>query len=222
MTERTLIIAPHPDDEVLGAGGLLLRRKAEGAVLGWVIVTCISEQDGWAAERVSARDAEIAAAAREIGFDDVFNLRLPTARLDELPMSTLVRLLGDVFKSFVPTEVLVPHRGDVHSDHRVVFDAVAACTKWFRYPSVRRVMSFEAASETEFGLSRETAFHPNFFVDIGDYLERKLELLKVYDSEIGEFPFPRSEKALRALAEWRGANSGCTAAEAFELLRERQ
>lgn len=222
MTGKTLVVAPHPDDEILGCGGTLLRRKAEGGVLGWLIVTGMTEQNGWSAERIRQRDGEISSVASLVGFDEVFNLRLPATRLDELPMADLVSAISSVFKLFEPEEVLVPHRGDVHSDHRVTFDAVAACAKWFRYPSVRRVLAYETVSETEFGLSREMAFQPNFFVDISGYLEHKLEIMAAYPSELGEFPFPRSVRTIRALAEWRGASTGCSAAEAFELLRERQ
>jgi LmbE family N-acetylglucosaminyl deacetylase len=222
MTGRTLVVAPHPDDEILGCGGTLLRRKNEGGVVGWLVVTGMTEEAGWPVEQIRLRDEEIAKVVAMVGFDAVFNLRLPATRLDELPMSELVSAFSSVFKSFEPEEVLVPHRGDVHSDHRVTFDAVAACAKWFRYPSVRRVLAYETPSETEFGLSKEIAFEPNFFVDIGAYLERKLEVAKVYQSELGEFPFPRSVRAIRALAEWRGACAGYLAAEAFELLRERQ
>jgi len=222
MVSRTLVVAPHPDDEILGCGGTLLRRKAEGGMLGWLIVTGMSEDAGWPADQVMRRDEAISSVAEMIGFDDVFNLRLPPAGLDSTPLGDLVPRFSDVFKSFAPEEVLVPHRGDVHSDHRVTFYIVAACAKWFRYPSVRRVLGYETLSETEFGLSRESAFHPNYFVDIDRYLARKLEIMEVYKSEVGEFPFPRSLRAMRALAEWRGAAAGFMAAEAFELLRERQ
>ncbi len=219
---RTLVIAPHPDDETLGCGGTLLRRKAEGAELGWLIVTGISEKTGWSAERVQQRDAEISKVTELIGFSQVFNLRLPTAQLDRLPMSELIEQFRVVFKSFQPEEVLLPHRSDVHTDHRLVFDAAAARTKWFRSPSVRRVLAYETISETEFGLDADCTFRPNCFIDISDFLERKLEVMAVYQSELGIFPFPRSIEAIRALATFRGATSGFMAAEAFQLLRERQ
>jgi LmbE family N-acetylglucosaminyl deacetylase len=222
MVTRTLVVAPHPDDEMLGCGGTLLRRKAEGGVVGWLIVTGMTEKAGWSAEQILQRDAEVVGAAARIGFDEVFNLRLPSTRLDNLPLADVVSEVASVFKLFNPDEVLVPHHGDVHSDHRVTFDAVAACVKWFRYPSVRRVLAYETASETEFGLMREAGFRPNVFIDIGLYLERKLENMAAYQTELGEFPFPRSLQAIRALAEWRGASAGYLAAEAFELLRERQ
>jgi LmbE family N-acetylglucosaminyl deacetylase len=222
MATRTLVVAPHPDDEILGCGGTLLRRKAEGAALGWLIVTGISEGAGWPAERVRERDAEIARIAGMIGFDEVFNLCLPTAQLDRLPMSELVARFSEIFLAFRPEEVLVPHRGDVHTDHRVSFDATAACVKWFRYPFVRRILAYETLSETEFGLDPSSAFHPNVFVDITGSLDRKLEAMAVYASELGPFPFPRSPEAIRALAVLRGASGGFAAAEAFQLLRERE
>lgn len=221
MTKKTLVVAPHPDDELLGCGGTLLRRKKEGAIVGWLIVTGISSEAGWSAERILHRDNEIDTVTKLMGFDQVFNLRLPTTRLDSLQISEVVSAFSSVFRSFEPEEIFVPHRGDVHSDHRVTFDAVASCVKWFRYPSVRRVLAYETPSETEFGLSKASTFEPNCFVDVSDYLERKLEIMNVYQTELGEFPFPRSLRAIRALAEWRGASSGFNAAEAFELLRER-
>lgn len=219
---RTLVVAPHPDDEILGCGATLLRRKAEGAELGWLIVTGISEHTGWSAERVQQRDSEICQVGELVGFNHVFNLRLPTAQLDALPMADLVSRFSAVFKEFQPEEVFLPHRSDAHTDHRAVFDAATACTKWFRYPSVRRVLAYETLSETDFGLDTGGTFCPNCFIDVSDFLERKLEIMAVYRSELGVFPFPRSIEAIRALAMMRGASSGCAAAEAFEVLRERQ
>jgi LmbE family N-acetylglucosaminyl deacetylase len=218
---KTLVIAPHPDDELLGCGGTLLRRKAEGGTLGWLIVTGITEAQGWDSERVQSRDREIDAVRAAVGFDEVFNLRLPTTRLDELPAGEIVEQFSRVFRQFAPEEVLLPHRGDVHSDHRVVFDAAASCTKWFRYPSVRRVMAYETLSETDFALQPQDAFVPNLFVDISAQLESKIAALRIYESELGKPPFPRSLEAVRALAMVRGAASGFLAAEAFQLLRER-
>jgi len=218
---KTLVVAPHPDDEILGCGGTLLRRKAEGAELGWLIVTGISEEAGWSIETVQRRDEEIDKVVELVGFDSVYNLRLPSAKLDRLPMNDLVEKFSAVFKAFQPVEVLLPCRSDVHTDHRLVFDAGAACTKWFRYPSVKRVLAYETISETEFSLDQDNSFHPNFFFDISEYLERKLEVMAVYKSELSDFPFPRSNEAIRSLATLRGSTSGFMAAEAFQLLRER-
>ncbi len=159
--------------------------------------------------------------AEVFGFDAVFELNFPTAQLDRIPMSDLVTAISGVFKSFEPNEVFVPHPADVHTDHGVVFNAVASCTKWFRYPSVQRVLAYETLSETDFGLGVAQGFRPNVFVNVEPYLEDKLRAMNIYASELGVFPFPRSNEAIRALATLRGTASGFRAAEAFELIRER-
>jgi N-acetylglucosamine malate deacetylase 1 len=218
---KTLVIAPHPDDETLGCGGALFRRKEEGAELGWLIVTEASESLGWSSKAVQQRDTEIKTVAEKIGFDRVYNLGLPSAQLDQLKTVDLVNKFSTVFKEFEPEEVLLPSRSDAHTDHQLVFDAVGACSKWFRYPSVKRILAYETLSETNFNLNPDATFNPNYFIDISEYLERKLEVLAIYKSELGDFPFPRSVEAIRSLATFRGASSGFVAAEAFQLLRER-
>jgi LmbE family N-acetylglucosaminyl deacetylase len=218
---RVLVVAPHPDDEILGCGGTLLRRVAEGAEVGCVFVTGMSEEAGWAPERIATRAAEIERVSRAVGFAQVFQLGLPPARLDTVAAGELVARLGGAFTAFAPEEVYLPNPGDIHTDHRAVFDAGAACCKWFRYPSVRRVLTYETLSETEFGLLPDAAFRPTTFVDISVHLERKLEILSMYESEVHPFPFPRSLEAMRALARLRGATAGFAGAEAFQLLRER-
>lgn len=218
---RTIVIAPHPDDETLGVGGTLLRRKSEGASIAWIIVTTITAESGWSVEKVNQRADEIRRITQLYEFDEVYCLNFKTTQLDTVPMSDLVSAVSDVFKAFQPEEVFMPHPADVHTDHRAVFDAVSACTKWFRYPSVKRVLAYETLSETDFGLAIGQAFCPNVFVDIEHFFSKKLQIMDIYSSEIGEFPFPRSHKAIQALATLRGSASGFKAAEAFELFRER-
>lgn len=218
---RSIVVAPHPDDETLGVGGTLLRRKSEGAQVAWLIVTGISVKFGWGAEKVGERGAEIKRVGELYDFDEMFALDFPTTRLDQVPVSDLVAAISQVFRSFEPQEIFVPHPSDVHTDHRDVFSAVAACTKWFRYPSVKRVLAYETLSETDFGMGTDQGFCPNVFVDIEQFLDQKLRVMDIYKSEMGAFPFPRSHEAIRALAAIRGAAAGFKAAEAFQLLRER-
>lgn len=221
MKQKILVVAPHPDDEVIGVGGTLLRRKSEGSTLAWVITTTVPPDMGWSAEQLARRSQEIRRVADAIGFDRVFELGLPAAQLDRVPMKDLVSSMAEAFRQFEPNVVYVPHPGDVHTDHRAVFEAAVACTKWFRFPSVQRVLSYETLSETDFGLRPEQAFVPNVFVDISNWIEAKLEIMNIYSSEMADFPFPRSAEAIGALAAVRGAASGYLAAEAFQMLRER-
>lgn len=221
MMERVLVVAPHPDDETLGCGGTLLRMAENGAQIAWLIVSSMSEDNGFTPLRVRTRDAEIDKVSSLFGFSDVFRLSLPTRQLDMIPMADLIEQFSSAFKAFSPDQVFLPNRSDVHSDHRAVSDAGAACVKWFRYPSVRRVLAYETISETEFSLDVHSVFQPNLFVDISEYIERKLAIMAVYESEMAAFPFPRSAEAIRALATLRGATAGFRAAEAFQILRER-
>ena len=218
---KSIVIAPHPDDEVLGVGGTLLRRKSDGEKIAWLIVTSISVENGWDARKVKERDEEIQKITELFGFDEVYRLNFPTTKLDTIPMSDLVSKISEIFTSYEPEEVFVPHPSDIHTDHRVVFDAVASCTKWFRYPSVKRVLAYETISETDFNLAPSNIFRPNTFVNIESFLADKLKAMDIYSSEMKPFPFPRSKEAITAVASVRGASAGFKAAEAFELLRER-
>jgi LmbE family N-acetylglucosaminyl deacetylase len=169
---------------------------------------------------VLKRQQEIMQITELFGFDSVFELGYTTAQLDQIPMSELVNAVSGVIESFTPNEIFVPHSSDIHSDHRVTFDAVASSTKWFRSPSIKRVLAYETISETDFGLGVTRSFQPNVFMNIEGHLEGKLRAMSIYTSEVGEFPFPRSNQAISAQAILRGASSGFKEAEAFELLRE--
>ena len=218
---KILVVAPHPDDEVLGAGGTLLRYKSEGHSIAWLIVTGISEDFGWSPEKISEREIEIEKVSKFFNFDKVYNLKLPTTKLDTLPIDSIVQKISHVINDFSPDEILVPHLGVVHTDHHVVHNAVVSCTKWFRYPFVKKILSYETISETDFGLDFSRQFSPNVFVDISSFLDDKIKIMSVYSSELGVFPSPRSKISVESLARYRGSSSGFKAAESFQLLRER-
>ena len=219
----TLVIAPHPDDEVLGCGGTLLCRNEEGITLGWLIVTTASEYPGWGKQQVSKRDRQIEQVRKrlEISKDHLYCLNLPTTSLDSIPMSQLVTAIGEVINEFRPDELLVPHHGDIHSDHRIVAEACRSCAKWYRNPTVKRMMAYETLSETHQSFDETEMFRPNVFVDISNTLDKKIELLGIYESEMGDHPFPRSSDSVKSLAKFRGSSCGVVAAEAFELVFQR-
>lgn len=215
-----LAIAPHPDDETLGCGGALLRHSMEGDRIHWLIATEILDNDGWTSRQKEKRHEEIKLVSRAYGFTGIHNLSLPTTRLDTLPLNQVIEKIGNVFRSISPDVLYVPFAHDVHTDHQVTAKAISACLKWFRYPSIRRVLAYETLSETSFNYT-ESCFCPNVFMDISSFLQRKVEIMKLYESELEEHPFPRSEKALNALAILRGSYSGYEYAEAFELILEK-
>lgn len=218
---NVLVIAPHPDDETLGCGGTLLRHIAEGDQVHWVIVTAMTEAAGFSPDAIARRSVQIDTVSNAFGFTSFHQLGFPTARLDTVPLVELVDAIGNVVRETLADTLYLPYGGDVHSDHGAVFNASKACSKWFRYPRVRRVYAYETLSESDFALPPEGPGVPlNRYVDISQHLQRKLELLALYEGELGDFPFPRSPEAIRALAQLRGAAAGCQAAEGFQVLKE--
>ncbi len=221
MTKKIIIVAPHPDDETLGCGGTLLRHKAEGDEIHWLIMTTITEQAGFNKERIESRKKEIDAVAKKYQFCSVYQTQFVATTLDMVANSDLIKEVSGFFNKVKPDTVYLPFRNDVHSDHAAVFDAAASCTKSFRYPFIRRVLVYETLSETEFSIQPDgSGFKPNLWVDISLYLEEKIKIMQMYKGEIGEHPFPRSERNIRALATLRGATAGVNEAEAFISIKE--
>lgn len=219
--ETVLVIAPHPDDETLGCGGTILKLKAKGASVHWLIVTTMKDVSGFPQERVPVRAEEIESVQKAYGFDDVHPCSLPAAALDTLAKGKLVDAIGAVIKYVKPDCIYIPYRNDVHSDHAAVFDAAVSAAKTFRAPFVKAIYAYETLSETDFCLRPDDpGFRPNLYEDISEYLDQKISIMSLFDGEMGMFPFPRSEECLRALATLRGAQSNCLAAEAFMILKE--
>lgn len=221
MNNKVLVLAVHPDDETLGCGGTLLKHKAAGDEIHWLIATTANEQVGFSAEQVLEKRREIDAVAQTYPFDSIHELGLPAARVDTLPLGDIVARLSALLYELRPTMVYLPFKGDVHSDHRILFECFWSASKTFRYQFLRKVLMMETVSETDFAPPLpENAFLPNSYVDISAHLERKLEILSLYQSELGPPPFPRNLENLRMLAGWRGSQAHCRYAEGFVLLKE--
>lgn len=221
MGSKILVIAPHPDDETLGAGGTILKHKAQGDKIYWLILTNIHAKDGWDSRRVSQRQLEIQKVAKAYQFDGVYKLDFPTTKVDELPMGKMIDKISPVINEIKPSIIYLQNRSDIHSDHRVAFGAIMACTKSFRYPFIKRILMYETITETDFSPAlSERQFIPNVFSDITEYIDKKIEIMKVYQSEVMEMPMPRSVVNIKALAQHRGARISVNAAEAFQLIYE--
>ena len=218
---RILVVAPHPDDETLGCGGTLRRHKHNGDAVHWIIMTGIGELQEYSKQRKKTRTEEIREVAEKYEFDSTHELNFPSSELDVIPQKDLIEGLAAIIKTVEPQVIYAPYWNDIHGDHGVTFDVVAACSKSFRYPFVKKLMVYETLSETEFSVRTASGdFKPNCWVNITDYIEEKIQIMKIYRDEMGEPPFPRSEKNIRALATLRGATVGHQAAEAFMILKE--
>ena len=213
---RIAVIAVHPDDETLGAGGTLLRLSRQGAWLGWLTMTSMTTECGWPAQRVAERQAEVEKVAGSLGFADARHRGFRPAHLDGHPMADLIAAVRGALEAWRPDTVILPFWDDAHSDHKIAFQAAKACLKKFRAPYLRRVYAMEVLSETNF--SHPGQFLPQVYSDISGLVDAKIEALSLYASEIQAHPFPRSAEAVRALATLRGSEAGFDAAEAFQLI----
>ena len=216
--KKILVVSPHADDETLGAGGSILRYSRNGDKVYWINVTNAKKEYGYTETEERQRRCEIERAAVRYGVEQLDNLELKPAGLDEYKTSELVQIFCEKIRNIQPEIVIIPFQYDVHSDHRIVFDVVYSCTKAFRYPSIEKILSMEILSETDYAVS-DNGFVPNYYVDISDYMEEKIDILKEYKSEIRPSPFPRNEEAIRGLAKYRAAACNVIYAEAFRLLK---
>lgn len=216
-----LCISAHPDDETLGCGGTLLQHGDRGDRLHWLIATCATVPE-WSAEVVRRKQIEVDCVADAYGMASVHRLGYPATRLAETPERRLLDDIRSVVEECRPSWVYVVHAGDIHGDHRVLNAATMAVLKWFhlRRLGVRRVLAYETLSSTESGMGIYKPFVPNVLNDISSWVDRKIEVMRMYASEVQADPLPRGESAIRALARWRGAAAGVAAAEAFVTLRE--
>ena len=215
---NVIVISPHPDDETLGAGGSLLRHKDENDGIYWINITNIKEEYGYSSKLVKKRQREIEAVAKEYGFNDFLNLSLRPASLSNNDILNIISKVHSFIEKVKPEILYVPFYGDPHSDHRIVFDALRPFFKSFRYPYIKKVLMMEIISETDNQFVKP--FLPNVFVDISNYIDKKLEIMSIYESEIGEHPFPRSLENIKRLTMYRGSQCNCKFAESFMLLKE--
>jgi N-acetylglucosamine malate deacetylase 1 len=219
-TKRVLVIAPHPDDEVLGAGGTVARMSAARAEVIVAIVTKGAPPLFAEATTANVR-CEARAAHAHLGVARTVFLDHPAARLDQVPHHELNRALAELVRDVAPDTLLLPFVGDIHLDHQLTFMSamVAARPHVARFPG--RILCYETLSETNWNAPLiSPSFVPNVFVDISAQLEQKLEAMRLYGSQQRDFPHERSLAAIRALAMLRGSTVHRPAAEAFMLVRQ--
>ena len=216
-----LIIAPHADDETLGCGGTILRHKSEGETISWLLVTSMLEKDGFSKSEIQIRNNEINLVAEAYGFDETIKLDYSPTKIDMIPMKNIVESISKTIQKIQPSVLYFPFHNDIHSDHRIISEAVLSCSKSFRYEYIKKFRAYEVLSETEFASDLYSdSFNPNLWIDISDFIDKKIEIMEIYKSEIKEPPFPRSEENIRALATYRGSTVGSISAESFIQIKE--
>ncbi len=219
MEKNILIVAPHPDDEILGCGGVIAKYSEEGSNVFVLIVTRGTPRL-YSAENIDNVRNEALRAHALLGVKETIFLDFPAPELDIISSAEISREINDVIKKFNISELYVPHRGDIHGDHRVVFNACLVAARPVGIYTVKSIYAYETVSETEwappFG---DDAFIPAKFVDVSAFFDKKLEAMRCFISQLKPFPNPRSLETLTALSKFRGSTVGFSHAEAFMIIR---
>lgn len=223
--KNVLVVAAHPDDELLGEGGTVRRLVNAGATVRAIILAegltsrAMTREESDLGE-LAELQADARAAASVVGFESIDFCGFPDNRMDEVDLLDIIKKVSQFVDLYRPDTIFTHHHGDLNIDHRRTCEAVlTACRPVGEY-SVKRIYGFETPSSTEWNYTYAEHFRPNVYFDVSETIESKIEGMSKYRSEGAKAPHPRSPEALKALAAYRGSNVGCAYAEAFVLLRE--
>ena len=220
MSKKVLVVAPHPDDEVLGCGGVMARHAAAGDEVHVAVVTR-GHPDVFSADSVDRVRNEAKDAHSILGVRSVRYLEFPAPRLDTIPRHQIADAVAGMIRELGPEIIYVPHHGDMHFEHGMTYEACLVAARPGRQPVVRRILAYETPSETDWSPPVSgSAFQPTVYIDIESQLEKKLRAMACFASQLQPSPHPRSLINLEAVARCRGAAAGLHAAEAFMLVRE--
>lgn len=220
MARKVLVVAAHPDDEILGVGGTIAHHVAAGdTVVVGIVADCGVARYGEDTIRLVRESA--VAAGKTLGVCETRFGGFEDQVLDAIPVLKVTRWVESLLQDIKPEVIYCHHRGDINRDHKIVHEATLTAARPYAAPSVTRILSYETPSATEWaGPYQESYFTPDVFVDISMHLEDKLAAMAVYKTEAKPFPHPRSPESLRAHAAYWGSVVGVAAAEAFISVRE--
>ena len=216
--KKVLVIAPHPDDETLGVGGTIKRLSSNGVKVS-VLVVAGHTPPNYSEKSYQKTIGESLKAFKVLGVDEYKFLNYPATMLNEIPT---VKLNDSIYKFLLkinPDTVFIPF-SDRHIDHRIIFDSCVVACRPVGKKFPKNVLMYETLSETHWNVPGvEPIFAPDFFIDVGKYLDSKIKALKMYKSQINKNTPSRSVNAAKSLAEFRGSQNGLKFAEAFQVLR---
>lgn len=222
MTSKILVIAPHADDEVLGCGATMAKYAAEGdEVFVWIATNASKGAPGLFRESDIEKIREEAQKAHQIlGVKATFFSDFPAPALNAFPSFKISLHLSGLINKIRPNILYLPHPGDLHEDHQVIYRSALVAARPINNSPIRNILCYETLSETEWApIQNNEPFKPNYYQSVNGYFAKKLEAMQEFKSQLKAFPHSRSLEALTALAKLRGATVGVHYAEAFEVER---
>lgn len=225
--KNILVVAAHPDDEILGVGGTVAKHVTAGdsvyaLILGEGQTSRGTKREEISREVVEKLHANTMDSAKEIGLKEIFFADFPDNRFDQIDLLDIVKYVEGKIKELQPEIIYTHYSGDLNIDHQYTARAVLTATRPIGKQTVKEIYAFETLSSTEwnFDFSGHGGFLPNVYVDITDYYENKERAMKCYVSELCEWPHPRSLEGMDELSKYRGMAVGMNRAEAFMLIRK--
>ena len=221
MKNKVLIVAAHPDDEILGCGGTILRHTESKDDVQIVFVSDGEISRDNSNEKKLKRYEAAKAVSKELGCMEPVFLDFPDNQLDTVPFLKIIKLISSILDTFKPNIVFTHYYDDLNIDHQITSKAVLTACRPIGKDFVRQILLFEIPSSTEWSIS-SAHFRPNKYISIANFSEKKRRILKIYENEIRDFPHPRSFKYISSIEATRGSEAGLDEAEAFLVFREVQ
>lgn len=223
--KKILVVAAHPDDEVLGSGGTIARMANEGndvfvGILGEGITSRYKKRGEADTESIKELQKQSRQVAKLLGVQNLYMFSLPDNRFDTIPFLDIVKIIEELIENLKPAVIYTHYAGDLNIDHAITHRAVLTSARPIKGHPVKEIYAFEILSSTEWAFGQyKGVFNPNVFINISETINLKLKGMEIYRSEACHFPHPRSRKSIKATATRWGSVVGTDVVEAFELIR---
>lgn len=219
MKNNILVVAAHPDDEILGCGGSLLKLKNKYNIYGIFMTNGVGARDNSNQKKIIERKKNCEKLFKYFKFKKPVFLDYPDNKLDTIPLLELIKSLEKRINIINPSIIFTHSSRCLNIDHRKTFDAVITACRPIKKSNLKKILSFEVPSSSEWIFKKDKSFQPNYFIDITKQINDKIKCLKFYKKELRKYPHSRSIKAIKSLSEYRGTFIGVKNAEAFYLVR---
>ncbi len=216
--DKILIIAAHPDDEILGCGGTILKNKNHSDINVLFLTNGVSARSR-NIKKINLRKKECIKLFKFLKIKKPIFLDFPDNQLDKIPLLKIVKKIEFYLKKIKPKTIFTHFENCLNIDHQIAYKATITACRPLQSNTVKKILSFEILSSTEWAIFKKKSFQPNYYVNISEMINQKLKCIKYYKSELKKYPHSRSLEALKSLAKYRGVSSGFKYAEGFILVR---
>lgn len=216
---KILIIAAHPDDEILGCGGSIAKLKKNNEINTIFMTNGVSARGKHKNKEIIERKNSCLKLFKYLSLPNPTFFNFPDNQMDKIPLLKIIKKVEKKIRLIKPETILTHYSNCLNIDHKITFEAVITACRPINKLSVKKILSFEIPSSTDWALYDGKKFQPNYFIDISKHINEKIKLIKFYKNELRVYPHSRSLKSIKSLASIRGVSCGVKFAEGFVLNR---